>query len=155
MYKLRFNFLRKLFQNEKVSKIKEVKKAKKTNKIEKVYGYDFDGVISIGVHPRNSNDVIITGRCIDEAEHVLSVLDKKGITNTVYFNPMTLEERGNHTIKARRFSGAHKAKTITKLKNKKIVVTRFFEDDTAQIKCISKEHPELDIVHIKSNLVEK
>jgi hypothetical protein len=140
---MKFNFLRKLFQNEKV------------NKRHEIYGYDFDGVISIGVSPRSTCDVIITGRCIDEKDHVLSVLEKRGIKNTVYFNPMTLAERGNHTLKARRYSGEHKAKTIASLKGKGVNIVRFFEDDTVQMKCITKKHPELDIVHIKSNLVEK
>lgn len=140
---MRFNFLRKLFQNEKV------------NKSHEIYGYDFDGVISIGVNPRNECDVIITGRCIDEKEHVMSILEKRGIKNTVYFNQMTLEQRGNHTLKARRFSGVHKARTIAALQSRGVDIVRFFEDDTVQMKCISKEHPELDIVHIKSNLVEK
>jgi hypothetical protein len=143
MYKMRFNFLRKLFQNEEVKKRDEI------------YGYDFDGVISIGVSPRSQCDVIITGRCIDEKEHVFKVLEERGIENTVYFNPMTLAERGNHTLKARRYSGEHKAKTIAGLKNRGVNIVRFFEDDTVQMKCIAKEHPDLDIVHIKSNLVQK
>ena len=140
---MRFNFLRKRFQNGAVKKNNEI------------YGYDFDGVISIGVNPRNECDVIITGRCIDEKEYVMSVLEKRGIENTVYFNQMTLAERGNHTLKARRYSGEHKAKTIASLKGKGVNIVRFFEDDTVQMKCIAKKHPELDIVHIKSNLVEK
>ena len=143
MYKMRFDFLRKLFQN-----------VRSENKHE-IYGYDFDGVISIGVSPRSQCDVIITGRCIDEKEHVYKVLEERGIENTVYFNPMTLAERGNHTLKARRYSGDHKAKTIAGLKSRGVNIVRFFEDDPVQMKCISKEHPELDIVHIKSNLVEK
>lgn len=143
MYKMRFNFLRKLFQNEKV------------NKKHEIYGYDFDGVISIGVNPRSECDVIITGRCIDEKDYVMSILEKRGIKNTVYFNPMTLAERGNHTLKARRHSGNHKAIAISKLKNSGVNITRFFEDDPVQMKCIARDHENLDIVHIKSNLVEK
>jgi hypothetical protein len=144
---MRFNFLRKLFQNEKVNKRHEI--------YTEIYGYDFDGVISIGVNPRSECDVIITGRCIDEAEYVLDILKKRGIKNTVYFNQMTLAERGNHTLKARRYSGEHKAKTITYLKSKGVNIVRFFEDDTVQMNCIAKKHEVLDIVHIKSNLVEK
>ena len=140
---MRFNFLRKLFQNEKVKKNNEI------------YGYDFDGVISIGVNPRSQCDVIITGRCVDEKDYVYKILEERGIENTVYFNPMTLAERGNHTLKARRYSGNHKAKAIAKLKESGVNITRFFEDDPVQMKCIAKEHSELDIVHINSNLVEK
>ena len=143
MYKMRFNFLRKLFQNEKVKKNNEI------------YGYDFDGVISIGVNPRSQCDVIITGRCVDEKDYVYKILEERGIENTVYFNPMTLAERGNHTLKARRYSGNHKAKAIAKLKESGVNITRFFEDDPVQMKCILRDHKNLDIVHIKSELVEK
>ena len=68
---------------------------------------------------------------------------------------MTLAERGNHTLKARRYSGNHKAKTLSLLKEQGVNVVRFFEDDSVQMKCIKEEHPELDVVHIKSDLVEK
>ena len=125
-----------------------------TSKTE-IYAYDFDGVTSIGVTPRFNTDVIITGRCIDEKDYVYKILEERGIENTVYFNPMTLAERGDHTLKARRYSGNHKATTISKLKERGVNITRFFEDDPVQIKCIAKDHPDLDIVHIKSNLVEK
>ena len=124
-------------------------------KIKDIYAYDFDGVISIGITPRSKHDVIITGRCIDEQEYVTKILEDRGIYNKVYFNPMTLAERGNHTLKARRFSGNHKARTLEELKEKGVNVIRFFEDDTVQLKCIKEKHPNLDVVHIKSDLVEK
>jgi len=120
-----------------------------------VNGYDFDGVISVGINPSSSRDVIITGRCIDEQEHVRNILDKRGITNEVYFNPMTLAERGNHTVEARTFSGKHKAKTIKELKEIGIKVSRFFEDDKIQYDIIKESHNSIDIVHIVSNLVTK
>jgi hypothetical protein len=68
---------------------------------------------------------------------------------------MTLAERGDHTVEARIFSGKHKAKTISDLKKDGIEVVRFFEDDEVQMAVIKQAHPELDIVHIVSNLVEK
>ena len=120
-----------------------------------VYGYDFDGVISIGITPRSSEDVIITGRCIDEADYVRATLLARGITNKVYFNPMTLRERGNHTKQARRYSGSHKAKTISELKKEGIYVTRFFEDDELQALIIKNAHSDIELVYIDSNLVEK
>ena len=120
-----------------------------------VNGYDFDGVVSVGINPSSSKDVIITGRCIDEQDHVRNILDKRGITNEVYFNPMTLAERGNHTVEARTFSGKHKAKTIKELKEIGIEVSRFFEDDKIQYDIIKENHNSIDIVHIVSNLVTK
>ena len=128
---------------------------RKENKNKRVYGYDFDGVISIGINPSSKDDVIITGRCIDEAEFVLEILKERGIKNKVYFNQMTLEERGNHTLKARRFSGNHKAKTLKKIKEEGLFVTRFFEDDLVQLKLISENHPNIQMVHIHSKLVKK
>lgn len=119
-----------------------------------IYGYDFDGVISIGINPRSKEDVIITGRCIDEKNKVLNELRKRKISNKVYFNPMTLEERGNHTEQARTYSGLHKAKTISSLKANGINIIRFFEDDEIQMEIIKKQHPDLEIVYIISNLVK-
>lgn len=119
------------------------------------YAYDFDGVVSIGVTPRFSDDFIITGRCIDEKEYVFNKLSEMGITCSVYFNPMTLAERGNHTVQARTYSGLHKARTISKLKEDGIEIARFFEDDPIQKAIIEEHHPELPVVHIVSNLVEK
>ena len=145
-----FKFLRKLLQEVSNTEAKA-----EANKHIVKYAYDFDGVISIGITPRSSQDFIITGRCIDEKEEVLKVLKERGITNHVYFNPMTLKERGNHTLKARRFSGTHKARTLEMLKNDGYEIARFFEDDPVQLKLIKKSHPALDVVHIKSTLVEK
>lgn len=119
------------------------------------FAYDFDGVISIGITPRSKNDIIITGRCIDEQEHVRGILKERGIKCKVYFNPMTLAERGDHTVEARTHSGNHKASTITRLKNEGINIVRFFEDDPIQKGLIQESHPDLPVVHIVSELVEK
>lgn len=121
----------------------------------RVNGYDFDGVVSIGINPTSNNDVIITGRCIDEQDYIKEILATRGITNEVYFNPMTLAERGNHTVEARTFSGNHKANTISELKKIGIEVSRFFEDDKIQYDIIKENHNSIDIVHIVSNLVTK
>jgi len=120
-----------------------------------INGYDFDGVVSIGINPSSSKDVIITGRCYDEQDYVRNILDKRGITNEVYFNPMSLAERGNHTVECRRLSGEHKAKTIKGLKAIGITVSRFFEDDKIQYDIIKENHESIEIVHIVSNLVKK
>jgi hypothetical protein len=120
-----------------------------------VFAYDFDGVISIGITPRSNKDIIITGRCIDEQHHVFNILSERGIDCTVYFNPMTLAERGDHTVEARTFSGKHKASTIKRLKEGGVNIVRFFEDDPIQLGLIREAHPELPIVHIVSDLVQK
>jgi len=115
-----------------------------------MYGYDFDGVVSIGIKPRNVKDVIITGRCRDETHRVLPFLEENGIHNKVYFNNITLEQRGTHTVEARTLSAEHKVKIIRELG-----VTRFFDDDELQIEIIQRHHPGIEIIHVKSNLVEK
>ncbi len=120
-----------------------------------VYGYDFDGVLSIGINPRSNEDIIITGRCIDEQEYVKNILSERGIKCKVYFNPMTLAERGDHTVAARTYSGNHKARTINGLKEEGINVTRFFEDDPIQKSLIEAHNPHVEVVHIVSSLVEK
>ena len=120
-----------------------------------VYGYDFDGVLSIGINPRSNEDIIITGRCIDEQEYVKNILSERGIKCKVYFNPMTLAERGDHTVAARTYSGNHKARTINGLKEEGINVTRFFEDDPIQKSLIEAYNPQVEVVHIISSLVEK
>lgn len=122
---------------------------------EDTFAYDFDGVISIGITPRSNRDIIITGRCIDEQEHVKAILKERGIKCKVYFNPMTLAERGDHTVEARTFSGKHKASTIKRLKDEGINIVRFFEDDPIQLGLIKESHPELPVVHIVSELVQK
>jgi len=122
---------------------------------EEIYAYDFDGVVSIGITPRSKKDIIITGRCIDEQKHVKDILKKRGIKCKVYFNPMTLAERGDHTVEARTFSGNHKASTIARLKDEGVNIVRFFEDDPIQLDLIKESHPELPVVHIVSKLVKK
>jgi hypothetical protein len=121
----------------------------------KIFAYDFDGVVSIGIRPRFSDDIIITGRCGEEAPYVFEKLAEMGISCTVMFNPMSLEERGNHTVQARTYSGLHKARTITTLQQEGIEVVRFFEDDPVQKAIIEEHHPNLEIVHVVSNLVKK
>jgi hypothetical protein len=120
-----------------------------------IFAYDFDGVVSIGVRPRNENDIIITGRCEEEAPIVLQKLKELQINCRVYFNPMTLKQRGDHTVKARTYSGLHKASKIAELKKNGIHIVRFFEDDPIQKEIIAEQHTNLDIVHIVSNLVQK
>jgi hypothetical protein len=127
-----------------------------SNREHEFYGYDFDGVVSIGVTPRWTDDIIITGRCIDEAEYVREYVTKNtGFIGEIIFNPMTLAERGNHTVQARTYSGEHKARTIKKLREDGFNLTRFFEDDPIQKAIIEEANPDVEVVHIVSNLVQK
>ena len=115
-----------------------------------IQSFDFDGVVSIGICP-GPNDIIITGRCIDEQEHVLSILKNRNINNAVYFNPMLLSERGNHSIEARTFSGKHKARTLNLLKQRGIKIQYHFEDDEIQQQIIEQEGPkEVTVIKIES-----
>lgn len=128
----------------------------KKNKVTgEIYGYDFDGVISIGITPRSENDVIITGRCWDEQDEIKAILKERGIKCKVYFNPMTLAERGNHTVEARTFSGNHKAFTIENLLDNGVNITRFFEDDPIQYQIIQENCPSIQLVNVVSSLVKK
>jgi len=120
-----------------------------------IYAYDFDGVVSLGIRPRFSDDIIITGRCQEESPYVFEKLSEMGISCNVMFNQMTLAERGDHTVQARTYSGLHKAKTIKELKEQGIEVVRFFEDDPVQKAIIEENHPNLEVVHIVSDLVQK
>lgn len=118
-----------------------------------IYAYDFDGVVSIGIKPMNVDDLIITGRCQEEAEYVLSVLKKNGIENHVVFNQMLLSDRGTNTIDSRIYSGKHKAKSIEHLFAEGVIVKRFFDDDPVQIEIMRNFHPEIEYVQINSTLV--
>ena len=68
---------------------------------------------------------------------------------------MTLAERGDHTVKARNFSGNHKARTIKELVGQGLNIVRFFEDDPIQLDIIKQAHPTLETVHVVSSLVVK
>jgi hypothetical protein len=115
-----------------------------------INSWDFDGVISIGIYP-GPDDIIITGRCLDEASGVEAWLKERGIKNKVYFNPMFLVERGNHTIESRIFSGKHKANVLAQLyyTNGK-EIQYHFEDDPIQIEIIRNLMPPVEVIEIKS-----
>ena len=117
--------------------------------------YDFDGVVSEGkVYPQSKHDVIITGRTFQESKIVYDKMAELGISNAVYFNPMHLKDRGNHTEKARLYSSNHKCIIVTLLLANNVNVIEFFEDDAFQIENMKKHHPDLKINLIESS-VEK
>lgn len=114
--------------------------------------FDIDGVIYLGkydgVYP-GKNDIIITGRSYEEAEKTNKMLESKGITNKVYFNPLPI------SLKTRATSGLHKARVIRMLLEKGYKHGVHFEDDEIQIEQIKIHVPEIRIVHMVSDLVEK
>ena len=113
-----------------------------------INGFDFDGVISLGIYP-GPKDIIISGRSFEEAAYVNNILKARDIYNAVYFNMMPKEGR------KRSDSGIHKANVLAILMSNGVKIDKFFEDDEVQVKEIKKRHPNLPVVHIKSNLVEK
>ena len=118
----------------------------------RVNTFDLDGVIYMGeydgVYP-GPNDIIITGRSFEEFDETVSMLKKKGINNTVYFNPIKFEE------KTRISSGLHKANIINNLKKCGIYVAMHFEDDEIQIAQILANTTDVKVVQLVHSLVEK
>jgi len=119
-----------------------------------INGYDFDGVVSIGITPTDQ-DIIITGRSFDEAHIVNKILRERNINCAVYYNPISTNDRETGTEKSRKCSGKHKAEIIYLLKKNGVVLNKFFEDDDIQIKEIKNMHPTLNIVHLVHDLVTK
>lgn len=124
------------------------------NKIEfeTINSFDIDGVIYLGeydgIYP-GKNDIIITGKSIEETEVTLKMLHSRGIYNQVFFNPIPFDK------KTRVSSGEHKAKTIKMLIESGYKHGVHFDDDDIQIEVIKKEIPNIRIVHVVSNLTEK
>ena len=108
--------------------------------------FDIDGVIFMGdyngVYP-SKDDIIITGRSIEEWDETSAKLKSKGIDNEVFMNPTTFSQ------KTREGSGIHKATIINFLEQDRgVKVGIHFEDDPIQIREISKRCPEVKIVHL-------
>lgn len=117
-------------------------------------GFDFDGVVSIGICP-GPDDVIITGRSFEEEKHVSEMLRARGIYNYTFYNPATLEDRGTGTESSRRCSGKHKGNTIQKLRDKGVSLDVFFEDDDLQVEEILKIVPDQKIAHVRCDWIVK
>ena len=114
--------------------------------------FDFDGVVSVGVYP-GPDDIIITGRTIEEAAEVAEFLVPRKIFCPVYFNPIRLADRTTGTDKSRTSSGNHKAAIISMLKENGVPIGNVFEDDLLQLEIIKNIHPELNFVHLVHDLV--
>lgn len=103
--------------------------------------FDIDGVITIGIHP-GKEDLIITGRSFEEAPETEELLERKEITNQVYYS------NTRYAAKTRDGSARFKAQMINALG-----VTRFFEDDPVQIEIIQNLCHGCKVVQIISDLV--
>ena len=115
----------------------------------KVNTFDIDGVIYFGeeltgVRP-GVDDLIVTGRSFQQREDTEKMLHSREIYNKVYMNPL---ER-NDPQYSREASGKFKAWQLTSLKQQGYEIGMHFEDDPVQINEIKKEHPDLNIIHLK------
>lgn len=114
--------------------------------------FDIDGVILInnqikGLRPYNE-DIIITGRSIEEEEETVIMLREKGICNKVYFNPLPFDK------KTRKSSGIHKGRTLARLIKEGHPITVHYDDDIIQISWM-KCFVDIPIIHISHCLTEK
>ena len=112
--------------------------------------YDFDGVVSAGQYTPKVGDIILTGRCYHECDVVYEYLIDNQISGVaVFFNPMHINHRGNHTLGSRTLSGKHKANVIKQLKLNGCEIGKIFEDDPVQAKIIRISCIDVDIVNVK------
>ena len=118
-----------------------------------INSFDCDGVIFIneevgGVHP-GPNDVIITGRSVDEQIETYEMLQERGIYNLIYFNPLPFDK------KTRKSSGYHKANILNELKKSGYIINCHFEDDEVQAEVIRKNCPDVTVVMLVHDLTNK
>lgn len=117
-----------------------------------IASYDLDGVINLGPDfpglTPGKDDVIITGRSIEEEPETIAYLDRRGIKNEVFFNPIPFED------KTREKSGEFKSNTLKTLLSKGYDIRIHFENDPVQTKLIRELCPEVYVVEIISDLTE-
>ena len=114
----------------------------------KINTFDFDGVIYMGpdftgMRPCK-DDIIITGRPLEESKFVYKILSERDINNPVYFNPTPRKDPKY----SRKESGEWKARVLDQLKEQYIIGLHY-EDDEIQSKIISSYHPDIKIVHVQ------
>jgi len=114
--------------------------------------FDIDGVIFMdkydGVYP-GKEDIIITGRSIEEQSETEAMLKSKGITNQVFFNQTPFDQ------KTRESSGRHKGQTLFYLEEIGYRFGIHYEDDPVQAEIIRKMMPHINVVLLQHELVEK
>lgn len=115
--------------------------------------FDIDGVINMGDYPGvnpSISDVIITGRSFEEAPETTALLKRKGLLdNKLFANPIPFEKKNRHS------SGKHKAQTIKKLNKVGYNIVIHYDDDPIQADIIKQMCPEIQVVLLVHNLVEK
>lgn len=120
-----------------------------------ICSYDIDGVLYNGpnspsLRPGTNQDVIITGRSIDEKTETYEFLDSRKITNLVFFNYTPFDK------KTRDGSGKHKADIINFYNctsgTNRIVI--HYEDDPVQAEIIQKLCPDVTVILLNNPLVE-
>jgi len=110
--------------------------------------FDLDGVITIGIMPKEE-DLIITGRSFEERPETQKYLKKLGLKNRVYYSPLKFNE------KTRKSSGRHKSFVLSALKREGVNVKILFEDDPDQWEEVAEHCPWVSIVKITHDLTEK
>ena len=117
-----------------------------------VNSYDIDGVIFLdgyeGVYP-GPDDLIVTGRSIEEAHDTLAMLASRQITNPVFFNNRPFAE------KTRESSAYHKVQVLSMLIASGFQVGVHFEDDEIQKQILEKAELPLKVVHLQHDLLNK
>jgi len=115
--------------------------------------YDFDGVVSLdehglGIRPGSKNDVIITGRSVDEQESTYRFLKEHNIDNMVFHNPLPFDD------KTREDGGWHKVKVIKFLQECGFNILIHYDDDPIQAKIVS-ENTTVKVIHVNhKDLIE-
>ena len=96
-----------------------------------INSYDFDGVVTVGIIPREC-DIVITGRGIDEKAIVVETVRSLGARcMEIYLNPKT-KAMG----RTRKDSGEHKANILLRFIKEGRKIWNHFDDDPVQIKVI-------------------
>lgn len=116
----------------------------------KVNSYDYDGTLTTGAFaPVVGQDIILTGRCYNEAKQVFDGLKKLGIENIpIFFNPMHYSVRGDFTEEARLKSAAHKVDILSKLSVDYDVT--HWDDDHIQLAYIQKHVPTVKLIQVEN-----
>jgi hypothetical protein len=112
-----------------------------------INSYDLDGVISVGITPREE-DIIITGRSFEEASETYKYLHSRGIYNAVFFQPRCFDG------KTRSGSGTHKATVLKELLKNDVAIDKHFEDDEIQKQAI-ESLVDIPVVLLVHELTEK
>jgi hypothetical protein len=115
-------------------------------KLPPLTSWDFDNTLTTGLFSPKEGDIILTGRCYDEAPYVFQKLKELGIMIQlpIFFNPMPIRVRGDHNEEARIKSACHKVEVLNKLIHYNDVT--HYDDDLVQIDMIRRYVPQVNII---------